>query len=129
MQNLFQNYVSDLIKLRDAFHGELSATAEDLSKAMTLYAGRSEAALASFMEKLASSCVELEAAAAVRLNQFRGLRQTPVSQTTTTERSRVRQQMRISCKSQPPQSKRLRRVCKSKARAIRSAASPLDSAC
>ena len=55
MQDLFQNYVSDLIKLRDAFHGELEATAEELSKAMALYAGRSEAALASFMEKVANS--------------------------------------------------------------------------
>ena len=73
MQDLFQNYVSDLIKLRDAFHGELEATAEELSKAMALYAGRSEAALASFMEKIATRGVELEAAAAVRLNQFRGL--------------------------------------------------------
>ena len=51
-QDLFQNYVSDLIKLRDAFHGELEATAEELSKAMALYAGRSETALASFMEKV-----------------------------------------------------------------------------
>ena len=73
MQDLFQNYVSDLIKLRDVFHGELEATAEELSKAMALYAGRSEAALASFMEKVANRGVELEAAAAARLNQFRGL--------------------------------------------------------
>ena len=55
MQDLFQNYVSDLIRLRDAFHGELEATAEELSKAMALYAGRSEAALASFMEKVCDS--------------------------------------------------------------------------
>ena len=34
MQDLFQNYVSDLNKLRDAFHNELTATAEELSKAM-----------------------------------------------------------------------------------------------
>lgn len=73
MQDLFQNYVSDLNKLRDAFHSELTATAEELSKAMGLYARRSEAALASFMEKVATRGVELEAAAAVRLNQFRGL--------------------------------------------------------
>ena len=59
--------------LRDAFHSELTATAEELSKAMGLYARRSEAALASFMEKVATRGVELEAAAAVRLNQFRGL--------------------------------------------------------
>jgi hypothetical protein len=73
MQDLFQNYVSDLNKLRDAFHSELTATAEELTKAMGLYAGRSEAALASFMEKAATRGAELEAAAAVRLNQFRGL--------------------------------------------------------
>ena len=60
MQDLFQYYVSDLIKLRDAFHGELEATAEELSKAMSLYAGRSEAALALSMEKVATRGVELK---------------------------------------------------------------------
>ena len=73
MYDLFQNYVSDLNKLREAFHSELAATAEDLSKAMALYADRGEAALASFMEQAATRGAELEAAAAVRLNQFRGL--------------------------------------------------------
>jgi hypothetical protein len=73
MQDLIQNYVSDLNKLRDAFHNELTATAEDLSKAMACYASRSDAALASFMEKATARGVELEAAAALRLNQFRGL--------------------------------------------------------
>ena len=38
-------------KLRDAFHNELTATAEELSKAMAFYASRGDAALASFMEK------------------------------------------------------------------------------
>jgi hypothetical protein len=73
MQDLFQNYVGDLNKLREAFHGELAATAEELSKAMGNYARRSEAALASFMDKVATRGVELEAAAAARLNQFQGL--------------------------------------------------------
>jgi hypothetical protein len=73
MQDLFQNYASDLNKLREAFHSELEGAAEELSKAMALYAGRGEAALASFMEKAAICGVELEAAAAVRFNQFRGL--------------------------------------------------------
>ena len=73
MQDLFENYVSDLNKLRDAFHNELTATAEELTKAMSSYAHRSEAALASFMEKVSARGVELEASAAARLNQFRGL--------------------------------------------------------
>ena len=73
MQDLFQNYVTDLNKLRDAFHDELTATAEELSKAMGNYAHRGEAALASFMEKVSARGMELEAAAAARLNQFRGL--------------------------------------------------------
>jgi hypothetical protein len=73
MQDLFQNYVSDLNKLRDAFHDELTGTAEELAKAMGNYAHRSEAALASFMEKVSARGMELEAAAAARLNQFRGL--------------------------------------------------------
>ena len=51
MYDLFQNYVTDLNKFRDAFHNELTATAEELSKAMAFYASRSDAALASFMEK------------------------------------------------------------------------------
>ncbi len=72
MQDLFQNYVSDLNKLREAFHNELSATAEELSKAMDNYAHLSEAALASFMEKVSARGMELEASAAARLNQFRG---------------------------------------------------------
>jgi hypothetical protein len=73
MQDLFQNYVSDLNKLSDAFHNELTATAEELSKAMGSYAHRGEVALASFMEKVSARGIELEAAAASRLNQFRGL--------------------------------------------------------
>lgn len=73
MYDLFQNYVSDLNKLREAFNSELEATAEDLSQAMALYASRNEAALASFMEQAAIRGAELEAAAAERLNQFRGL--------------------------------------------------------
>jgi hypothetical protein len=73
MYDLFQSYASDLNKLRDAFHDELTATAEELSKAMAFYASRSDAALASFMEKATARGEELEAAAAVRLNQFRGL--------------------------------------------------------
>ena len=44
-----------------------------LSQAMEDYSRRSEAALTSFMEKVASRGVELEAAAAARLDQFRGL--------------------------------------------------------
>ncbi len=73
MQDLFQNYVGDLNKLREAFHNELTATAEELSKAMGNYAHRSEAALTAFMEKVSARGMELEAAAAARLNQFRGL--------------------------------------------------------
>ena len=73
MQDLFENYVGDLNKLREAFENELTATAEELSKAMGSYARRGEAALASFMEKVSARGTELEAAAAARLNQFRGL--------------------------------------------------------
>jgi hypothetical protein len=73
MQDLFQNYVDDLNKLRDAFHNELTATAEELARAMDNYAHRSEAALASFMEKVSARGVELEASAAKRLDQFRGV--------------------------------------------------------
>jgi len=73
MQDLIEDYVSNLNKLRDVFHNELTATAEELSKAMALYALRSEAALASFMEKVSARRVEFEASAAARLNQFRGL--------------------------------------------------------
>ena len=62
MQDLFQNYVDDLNKLRDAFHEELAAQARELSNAMGNYSQRSEAALASFMEKVPARGVEVEAA-------------------------------------------------------------------
>jgi hypothetical protein len=71
MQDLIQNYVSDLHKLREVFQSE--ATAEELSKAMALYAKRCDAALASFMEKASARESELESSAAARLNQFCGL--------------------------------------------------------
>ena len=73
MQDLFQNYVDDLNKLRDALHDELAVQARELSMAMGNYSQRCEAALASFMEKVSARGVEVEAAAAVRFNQFRGL--------------------------------------------------------
>ena len=73
MQDLFQNYVDNVNKLRDAFHVELAAQAQELSKAMDIYAQRSEAAFISIMEKVSARGVEVEAAAAARLNQFRGL--------------------------------------------------------
>ena len=73
MQDLIKSYVSDLHKLREVFHKELEATAEELSKAMALYAKRCDAALASFMEKASARESELESSAAARLNQFYGL--------------------------------------------------------
>ena len=41
MEDLIQDYASDLKKLRDAFHNELTATADELSKAIGVYAHRS----------------------------------------------------------------------------------------
>ena len=73
MQDLFENYVSELNKLRETFQNELAATSEELSQAMDMYARRGEAALASFMENVSARGMELEAAAEARLNQFRGL--------------------------------------------------------
>ena len=60
MQDLIKSYVSDLHKLREVFHKELEATAEELSKAMALYAKRCDAALASFMEKASARESELK---------------------------------------------------------------------
>jgi hypothetical protein len=73
MQDLFQTYVDDVIKLRDAFHRELTVRARELSTAMDVYAERSDAALSLFMEKVAARGAELETAAAARLDQFYGL--------------------------------------------------------
>ena len=73
MQDLFQNYVSDLSKLRDELHEELRVTATELSKAMGDYSRRGEEALTSFMAKVSARGDALEAAAAARLDQFRGL--------------------------------------------------------
>jgi hypothetical protein len=72
MQDLIEIYVSDLKKLCDVCHDELTATAEELIKAMGIYAQRGDAALASFAEKASARGAELEASAAARLNQFRG---------------------------------------------------------
>ena len=72
MQDLIQDYASDLKKLREVFHKELTATADELSKAMGVYAHRGEAALASFMEKASARGLELEVSATARLNQFCG---------------------------------------------------------
>src|SRR3984957_2077747 len=73
MQDLIKNYVSDLHKLREVFHQELEATAEELSKAMALYAKRCDAAIASFMEQASARESELESSAAARLSQFCGV--------------------------------------------------------
>ena len=72
MQDLIQDYANDLKKFRDGFHNELTATAEELSKAMGIYAHRSQAALASLMEKASARGLELEVSATARLNQFCG---------------------------------------------------------
>jgi hypothetical protein len=69
---LIQDYANDLKKLRDMFHGELSATADELSKAIAHYAHRSDATLASFMEKASALGLELEVSATARLSQFCG---------------------------------------------------------
>ena len=73
MQDLFESYVSDLYKLRDAFHAQLVAHATELSRAMDDYSRQTQAALTSLMENVATRGVELEAAAAARFDQFRGL--------------------------------------------------------
>ena len=73
MQDLFQNYVDDLKALRDEFHKELTVQAQELSKAMGIYARSNEAALSLFLKKVSARGAELEMAAAARLDQFRGL--------------------------------------------------------
>jgi hypothetical protein len=73
MQDLIQAYANDLKKLREAFHNEFTATADELSKAMRVYADRSEAALVSFMEKASARGLELEVSTTARLTQFCGL--------------------------------------------------------
>jgi len=98
MRDLIQDYVGDLHQLREVFHKELEATSEELSKAMALYAKRCDAALASFMEKASAHDRELEASAAVRLNQFCGLpanggltdvETRPLAQTLTSDSGRI----------------------------------------
>ena len=73
MQDLFQSYVDDLNKFRDAFHDELTTQARELSEALGIYVQRSEAALAWLMEQVSARGMEFETAAAARLDQFRGL--------------------------------------------------------
>ena len=66
MQDLFQTYVDDLNKLRSAFHEELAAEARELSNAMSKYSQCTEAALASFMDKVSARGVEFEVLAETR---------------------------------------------------------------
>jgi hypothetical protein len=73
MQDLFQTYVDDVSKLRDAFHRELTVQAQELSKAMDSYAERGDGAVSLFLEKVAARSAELRTAAAARLDQFHGL--------------------------------------------------------
>jgi hypothetical protein len=73
LQDLFEKYVNDAYRLREDFHGDITSTAKELSRAMENYFQRSEAALPSFMEKFATRSAELEAAAAKRPDQFRGV--------------------------------------------------------
>jgi len=72
MEDLIQDYERDLKKLHEVFHKELTATADELSKAMGVYAHRSDATLASFMEKASALGLELEVSATARLSQFCG---------------------------------------------------------
>ena len=78
MQDLIQNYVSDLHKLREVFHKELEATAEELSKAMALYAKRCDAALESFMERAWLARASLNCQRRQGLVSFAVCRQTAV---------------------------------------------------
>ena len=86
MQDLIQNYVSDLHKFREVFHKELEATAEELSKAMALYAKRCDAALESFMEKLRHARASLNRQRRQGLVSSAVCRQTAVGRTSITDR-------------------------------------------
>jgi hypothetical protein len=119
MQDLFQSYVDDLNKFRDAFHDELTTQARELSEALSIYAQRSEAALAWLMEQVSAREVEFEAAAASRLDQFRGLPAKAVRRMSATKRFH-RPHSRIRRGSRPPQNARSRTVCLSRAMAIAS---------
>jgi hypothetical protein len=125
MQDLIQDYASDLKKLREVFHKELTATADELSKAMGDYAHRSQAALASFMEKASARGLELEVSATASSVSFAAFRQTVVSRTSMRNRSRL-PQMPMCLESQPLQSRRSRMVCMSRATAITSPSQRLD---
>ena len=121
MQDLIQSYVSDLHKFREVFHKELEATAEELSKAMALYAKRCDAALASFMEKASARESELKSSAAARLNQFRGL---PANGGLMDVDNGPPQNSIALRGSQPPQSGRSQIVCMSRAIGIASPSRP-----
>ena len=73
MQDLFQNYVDDLNKLRDAFHDELAVQARELSKAMGIYSHRCDGGTGIVHGEGFGSRRGGREAAAARLDQFRGL--------------------------------------------------------
>ena len=123
MQDLIQSYVSDLHKLREVFHKELEATAEELSKAMALYAKRCDAALELFMEKLRLARASLNHQRRQGLVSSAVYRQTAVERTSITDR--LRRLHRILMRgSRPPQSRRSRIVCMSRAIEIASPSQP-----
>ena len=95
----FKNYVSDLNKLRDAFHNELTATAEELSKAMAFFTLVAvDAALASFMEKATARGEEPRSGGGGEAQSisWSSPANAPIFQTPTMDGSRVRQQIWIS---------------------------------
>jgi hypothetical protein len=69
LQDLFESYVSNLYKLRESFHVDLTSTRGAVAGDGRLLPAQ-RGALTSFMDKVASRGV---AAAAARLDQFRGL--------------------------------------------------------
>jgi len=95
MQDLFQNYVSDLNKLKDAFHNELTTTAEELSKAMGNYAHRSEAHWQRSWRKFRLVARNSKRRRRRGSISFAVFRQTAVRRASMTDHSRIPQQMPI----------------------------------
>ena len=126
MQDLIQNYVKrDLHKLREVFHKELEATAEELSKAMAHYAKRCDAALASFMENASARESKLKSSAAARLNQFCGVpANAGLTDVDNGPPTRETPSHSDAGDPRPPQSGRSQIVCMSKAIGIASPSRP-----
>lgn len=74
MLDLVQEFVAEVVKMREAAHDEMSKSADELSRAMVAYGERAQAALVAFVAAAHARGDQMEEEVNARLEQFRGAR-------------------------------------------------------